>query len=164
MLFNPLSALRVAIFLVSWIIYSAGSTLAAEALDGFWKDSDGEVILEIKACGAARCGRVAWLKKPFGPDGKLLRDYRNPDPELRDRLVCGLEVVSGFKKQTDGTWGDGTVYVSDEGMSFSGFAEILSSTQVRVTGYLGISIFGSSEVWTKVSRPQGYCSRPKSAP
>jgi uncharacterized protein (DUF2147 family) len=126
-------------------------------LDGFWQDSDGEVILEIRPCGSGWCGKVAWLKQPLGPDGLALRDYRNPDPALRNRAVCGLQVVTGFKKQADGTWGDGTVYVSDEGMSFSGYAEVLSPVQIKVTGYIGLSIFGASEVWTKVSKPVEPC-------
>lgn len=87
-----------------------------------------------------------------------MRDYRNPDPSLRTRPVCGLEVVSNFKKQPDGSWGDGTVYVSDQGASYSGYAEILSSTQIKVTGYIGLPIFGVSEVWTKVTRPVEVCS------
>jgi uncharacterized protein (DUF2147 family) len=131
--------------------------VARESLDGFWQDSDGEVILEIRPCGSAWCGKVAWLKQPLGPDGLALRDYRNPDPALRKRPVCGLQVVTDFKKQADGTWGDGTVYVSDEGMSFSGYAEALSPTQIKVTGYVGLAIFGASEVWTKVSKPGEAC-------
>lgn len=125
--------------------------MAGEALDGFWMDSDGEVILQIGPCGNARCGRVAWLRLPLGGDGLPLLDYRNPDPALRSRPVCGLDVVSGFKKQPDGIWGDGTVYVSDLGMSFSGYAEVLNPTQVKVTGYVGLSIFGASEVWSRVA-------------
>jgi uncharacterized protein (DUF2147 family) len=137
--------------------FPAGATVG-ESLDGFWMDSDGEVILEIGACGDARCGKIAWLKKPLGPDGLPLRDFRNSDPTLRARPVCGLEVVSGFRKQADGAWGDGTVYVSDEGASYSGYAKILSPTQVKVTGYIGLMIFGASEVWTKVSIPFERCS------
>jgi uncharacterized protein (DUF2147 family) len=136
----------------------ATAAVAGEDLDGFWIDSDGEVILEIGPCGAARCGKVAWLKQPLGPDGRALRDYRNPDPALQRRPVCGLEVVSGFRKQTDGTWGEGTVYISDMGTTYSGYAQILSPVQIRVTGYVGFKIFGASEVWTKVSRPFESCS------
>ncbi len=132
-------------------------SVAADSLDGYWMDSDGEVILEIGQCGNARCGRVAWLRKPLGPDGRLLLDYRNPDPKLQKRPVCGLEVVSGFKKQPDGIWSDGTVYVSDLGQSFSGYAEILNPTQVKVTGYVILPLFGASEVWTKVSHPFPHC-------
>lgn len=130
---------------------------AAEGLDGFWMDSHGEVILEIGRCGNARCGRVAWLKKPRGPDYGPLRDFRNPDPKLRTRFVCGLPVVTGFKKQSDGTWGDGTVYVPDQGMSFSGYAEVLGPNHVKVSGYVLLPLFGSSEVWTRVNRQPPSC-------
>ena len=138
------------------------AALAGERLDGFWMDSDGEVVLEIKPCGDARCGKVAWLKQPLGPDGLALLDYRNPSPALQKRPVCGLEVVSNFKKQQDGTWGGGTVYVSDQGSSYSGYAEVLSPTQIRVTGYIGLPIFGISEVWTRVSKPVEQCLDPGS--
>ncbi len=133
---------------------------AAEPLDGFWIDSDGEVILEIGPCaagGAARCGKVAWLKQPNGADGKPQLDDKNPDPKLRSRPVCGLNVVTGFKRQSADTWGGGTVYVSDYGTSFSGSAQVLGATQVKVTGYVGIPFFGSSEVWSKVTQPVTPC-------
>jgi uncharacterized protein (DUF2147 family) len=137
----------------------AGAARAGESLDGYWMDSDGEVLLKIEPCGYAgmRCGRVAWLRKPLGADGGPLRDFRNPDARLRERLVCGLPVVLHFKKQSDGTWGDGTVYVPDHGMSFSGTAEVLGPTKVKVSGYMLLPIFGSSEVWTRVNRQPPTC-------
>jgi uncharacterized protein (DUF2147 family) len=130
---------------------------AAEHLDGFWIDSHGEVIMEFGPCGRLRCGRVAWLKKPRGPDYGPLRDFRNPDPKLRNRFVCGLTVVTGFKKQRDGTWADGNVYVPDHGMNFSGYAEVLSANKVKVTGYMVLPMFGSSEVWTRMPRKPPSC-------
>lgn len=123
---------------------------AAEKLDGYWMDSHGEVILVIRRCGRARCGKVAWLRKPRGPDGGPLRDFRNTDTKLRRRFVCGMRVVNNFKKQSDGSWGDGTVYIPDHGMTVSGYAQILSANRVKVTGYFLLPIFGSSEVWTRV--------------
>jgi uncharacterized protein (DUF2147 family) len=136
---------------------AAHSAHAGENLDGYWMDSDGEVILNIGPCGDARCGKVAWLKKPRGADGAPLRDYKNPDAKLQSRFVCGLPVVIGFKKQPDGTWGDGTVYVPDHGMSFSGYAEVLNPVQVKVSGYVLLPLFGSSEVWTRITRKPPSC-------
>ncbi len=124
---------------------------AAEKLDGYWIDSHGEVILNIRRCGKARCGKVAWLRKPRGPKGGPLRDFRNSDPKLQRRFVCGLYVVKGFKKQSGGTWGDGTVYIPDHGMTVSGYAQVLGRNRVKVTGYFLLPIFGSSEVWTRVN-------------
>jgi uncharacterized protein (DUF2147 family) len=139
------------------LLATVGGAHAGERLDGYWMDSDGEVLLQIGRCGNARCGRVAWLRKPRGPDGGPLRDFRNPDPRLQTRFVCGLPVVTGFKKQPDGTWSDGTVYVPDHGMSFSGYAEVLNVNQVKVSGYVFLPIFGSSEVWTRINRKPPSC-------
>lgn len=130
---------------------------ADNSLDGYWMDSHGEVIMQISACGPTRCGKVVWLQKPFGPDGKALRDFRNSDPSLQPRLVCGMTVATGFEKQSDGKWGNGTVYVPDLGMSFSGHAEVLSRMEVKVTGYVLIPLFGDSEVWKRVDPPQKVC-------
>ena len=68
-----------------------------------------------------------------------------------------MNVVMGFKKQPDGTWGEGTVYVPDHGMSFSGYAKMLNPNQVKVSGYVLIPLFGSSEVWTRVNRKLPSC-------
>ena len=151
---------RLIVIVAALVAVLSGATRvrAGESLDGYWMDSDGEVILELRPCGDSRCGKVVWLKQPLGPEGLPLRDYRNSDPNLSSRPVCGLEVVSGFKKQSDSSWGGGTVYVSDQGTSYSGVAKVLSPTKVEVTGYIGLPIFGASEVWTKVSRPPEICS------
>lgn len=135
----------------------AATAAAAPRLEGFWMDSDGEVIIEVAACSSGRCAKVAWLKQPLGPDGKALRDYKNPDAKLSSRAVCGLEIISGFKQQADGTWGGASVYVPDIGSSFSGKAVVLSETQIKVTGYVVLPIFGSSEVWTRVAGPPKTC-------
>jgi uncharacterized protein (DUF2147 family) len=151
------------------IVIAALGAVAAElraepGLDGYWMDSHGEVILEVGSCAIGKCARVAWLRLPNGPDGKPLLDYRNSDPALQKRPVCGLEVISGFTKQPDGTWGGGTVYVSDLGQSFSGYAEILSPTQVNVRGYILLPIFGESEVWSRVTKPFDHCLKGRITP
>jgi uncharacterized protein (DUF2147 family) len=135
----------------------ANPAAAPPSLDGFWIDSDGEVVLQVLPCGQARCAHVAWLKQPNGADGKPLLDFKNPDAGKRSKPVCGMRVINGFKPQQANVWGGGTVYVPDQGMSFSGYAEVLSPTQIKVTGYVALPIFGSSEVWSRVSAPAGHC-------
>jgi hypothetical protein len=121
-----------------------------ESLDGFWMDSHGEVILDIGRCGNARCGKVAWLQKPRGPDRGPLRDFRNSDPKLQPRFVCGLPVVTGFKKQADGTWGDGTVsFPTTAGF---GYAEVLGRI-IKERRAPFAAIFGSSGVDARQRKP-----------
>jgi uncharacterized protein (DUF2147 family) len=152
-----LRGLGLCLVTVAAIAAASVGARAGESLDGYWMDSDGEVLLNIGRCGNARCGKVAWLRKPRGADGGPLRDFRNPDARLQSRFVCGMTVVYGFMKQQDGTWTDGTVYVPDHGMSFSGKAEVLGTNHVKVSGYMFLPIFGSSEVWTRVNRQPPTC-------
>ena len=42
-------------------------------------------------------------------------------------------------------------------MSFSGEAEVLGPNHVKVSGYVLLPIFGSSEVWTRVNRKPPSC-------
>lgn len=151
---------RFALLLALAVLTSFGIRPAlANELDGFWMDSDGEVILEVEDCGEAMCAKVVWLRLPYGPDRLPLKDFRNPDAALQDREVCGLRVITGFTQQPDGTWGGGDVYVPDLGMSFSGYAEILSPTQIKVRGYVFLPLFGATEVWSRVAAPPYHCER-----
>jgi len=158
--------MRVVAGLIGSCLLAAFGAPAAEAasthtlpgsIDGFWIDSDGEVILQVLPCGIARCAYVAWLKQPNGADGKPLLDFRNPDTTKRGKRVCGMRVITGFKPQKSGIWGGGTVYVPDAGSTFSGYAEVLGPKQIKVTGYVVLSFFGSSEVWTRTNPPPGHC-------
>ena len=67
-------ARRLAVLTVALV--AAHGAQAGETLDGYWMDSDGEVILNIGPCGKARCGKVAWLRKPRGADGALCATTR----------------------------------------------------------------------------------------
>jgi uncharacterized protein (DUF2147 family) len=158
MLRSALSLGLALVFAGAGIAVGAGSARADE-LDGFWMDSHGEVVLEVQRCGQQMCAKVVWLRLPYGPDRKPLKDYRNPDAALQHRPVCGLRVIEGFTKQPDGTWGGGDVYVPDLGMSFKGYATVLSPTQIEVRGYVFLPLFGSSEVWSRVAKPAYHCER-----
>ncbi|AHB50004.1 hypothetical protein W911_05860 [Hyphomicrobium nitrativorans NL23] len=151
---------RFALSLVLAVLIGLGARSAsATELDGYWMDSDGEVVLEVGNCGAAMCAKVVWLRLPYGPDRLPLKDFRNPEASLQNRQVCGLNVITGFTKQPDGTWGGGNVYVPDLGMSFSGYAEVLSPTQIKVRGYVFLPLFGATEVWSRVAAPAYHCER-----
>ncbi len=155
---RSLGMLAQFLFLGSAVALLAAPARATE-LDGFWMDSHGEVVLQVEPCGKDMCAKVVWLRLPYGPDRLPLKDYRNPDAALQNRQVCGLRVITGFAKQEDGTWGGGDVYVPDLGMSFKGYATILSPTQIEVRGYVFMPLFGSTEVWSKVAKPAYHCEK-----
>jgi len=130
----------------------------ADAIVGLWRTApdpkDGAAIVEIVRDGETFAGRIVWLEKPlYGPDedrpGQPKVDLRNPDPSLRERPVLGLELLSGFR--FDGRkWKGGTIYDPASGTTYRCVMKLLGADRLKVRGYVGISLLGRTEVWTRV--------------
>lgn len=134
------------------LLIAAGPALAAEAPLGLWLSSKKALLVEIAPCEDARdalCGHIAWLKKTHRKDGSLRLDDRNPDPALRDRPWCGIEVIEGLRPAGDGRWEGGTVYDPKRGERFRLAVETRSDGRLEMRGYLGIELFGKTEIWTR---------------
>lgn len=145
---------------------SLGATLffsavrAAEPLPvaGLWLVEAKDGIVEIYPCGEAVCGSLVWLKVPRRPDGSIKRDDKNPKAELRSRLLCGLELMTGFKLDDPNHWTDGRIYSPDEGDTYSGKMTLTDADTLRLRGFVGISLFGKSQTWTRVPADSPRCS------
>jgi len=48
-------------------------------------------------------------------------------------------------------WSGGEIYKADEGDTYNANVTVLSSNKMKVRGYIGISMFGKSQTWTRVS-------------
>jgi uncharacterized protein (DUF2147 family) len=128
----------------------SGAASAAE-INGFWLTADGEAVVEVLACNppAQRCGRIVWLKKPLGADGKPLTDVNNPDAAQAKRGVCNLPIVLGMVAQADGSWDKGSGYDPDDGQKYTVAAKLLTPDQLSFSGYIGIKLVGRTETWTR---------------
>ena len=77
------------------------------------------------------------------------KDLMNPNPALRERDVLGVELFTNFIFK-DGTYEDGKIYDPESGktydckMSFSG-------KNLKVRGYVGISLFGRTEIFERLT-------------
>lgn len=134
----------------------ADSRVSVDAVLGPWLTEKKGAVIEIYECGEAGdrelCGRIAWLRKPYADDGTLKRDPENPDAALRDRPLCGIEVLTGLKRNDEDTWTFGRVYNPRDGKHYRAYLDAKSDGTVRIRGYVGIPLFGKSETWT---RPEG---------
>jgi uncharacterized protein (DUF2147 family) len=140
-----------------------GFAARAEDITGVWLTDDKEGAIEIRPCGENRCGRIAWMKDPKGEDGRPPVDRNNPDPNLRARPICGLQIISGLKPQADGSWGQGRVYDPDSGKTYDIKIRRETAGTVRATGYMGFELFGQSMEWRRAPQNLGRCdeTRPR---
>jgi uncharacterized protein (DUF2147 family) len=129
---------------------------AADDIVGTWYDQAKDAKIHIERCGENYCGKIVWLKQPNyppdskeGPAGTPKLDNNNPDSSLRRRPRLGLEIMRGFQFAGEDVWKDGKVYDPKSGKTYSGKITMRSRTELDLRGFVGISIFGRSEKWTK---------------
>ena len=144
---NPLLRLLVTLLFIAAPSGWAGPT----DVEGRWLSGDGEGWIEIQLVGESLIGVIAG--SPNNKKGDPPRfDDLNPDPELRSRALDGLTIMSGFTYAGDGRWVDGRVYDPDSGNTYKCTLTQVDRDTLKLRGYIGISLFGRSDTWTRDSK------------
>lgn len=115
-----------------------------EAILGVWMSAKKDTKFQIFKQGSKFYGKIIW------GTGSAAKDIRNPDEKLRDRDVVGLVILNDFIFDGSDTWEKGTIYDPREGKTYSCKLSLKSDNQLSVRGFVGISLFGRTEVWTKM--------------
>ncbi len=122
----------------------------ADAILGKWINPSGEGQIQIYKKGNLYFGKLAWIKEPEDPaTGKPKVDVNNPDKSLQSRPILGLELLKNFKFDGDDVYEGGTIYDPKSGKTYS-CKMTLSGNKLKIRGFIGISLLGRSEVWTRV--------------
>ena len=117
---------------------------------GTWTNQEKEARFEIYKCGDKLCGKITWLKEP-NRDGKPKTDVNNPDKKLQSQPLIGLVFLKGFEYDENNKWDDGTIYDPKSGKTYSSYMQMLSKDKMEVKGYIGISMIGRSQTWTRIN-------------
>ena len=135
------------------VLSLAASAEDNSAIEGVWINGDGDGWIELFIEGEELRGKI--IGSPDDPDN--LRpprlDTENPDPELRTRKLLGLVFLTGFRYDGDGTWKDGRIYDPNSGNTYKGTIKMESTERLKLRGYVGISVFGRTETWTRRQDP-----------
>jgi uncharacterized protein (DUF2147 family) len=145
--------LPAAMLMGAWLVAAPAATRATEpdpAVLGLWLTEKKGLVVDLYPCGDEICGRIAWLRKPtWKSTGELRRDTKNPDPMLRGRAWCGIEVIQGLEADGDGLWDNGKFYNPKDGGTYSLAIEPEADGTLKARGYLGIKLLGKSETWAR---------------
>ncbi|AYA36468.1 DUF2147 domain-containing protein [Hymenobacter oligotrophus] len=120
---------------------------------GVWTNSEKKATFEIYQCGNGKklCGKIVSLTTPNDPKtGKPKTDSQNPNPKLRTRPRLGLVFMESFEYDEDNKWDDGKIYDPETGKTYSCYMKMLNANTMEVKGYIGISMIGRSQTWTRV--------------
>jgi uncharacterized protein (DUF2147 family) len=102
-------------------------------------------------------GRIRFVRSPDGTYSGILvggkdpgTDVNNKDPALRKRPLLGTVLIWHLRPD-DGEYVDGYVYNPRNGETYRMKAELTGKTTLEVRGYLGISLLGQSQTWTRAN-------------
>jgi uncharacterized protein (DUF2147 family) len=127
-------------------------TFNADDIVGTWANSDNVMKVKIEKIGTHYFGKLVWLEKPNEPDGAPKLDKNNPDPNLRKVPFIGLRVMKDMKYKGEGVWGGGTLYDPEKGKTYGCKITLVSFNQASIRGYIGVSLLGKSEKFSRVSK------------
>lgn len=81
-------------------------------------------------------------------------DVNNPDDARRNDPLIGLVILKDLQFDSGGEWKDGTVYDPKNGKTYKCMLELLDKNKLRITGYIGFTWIGRSEVWHRIGNIQ----------
>jgi uncharacterized protein (DUF2147 family) len=121
-----------------------------DAIIGVWKNGEGTGHIQISRNGEKYQGRIVWLKEPIDPEtGKPKLDKQHPDEAARNRPIMGLVNMWGFHFSKEGVWEGGKIYDPKKGSTYSCTIRMKDVNTLEVRGYIGISLIGRTDVWTR---------------
>lgn len=174
-LYSPLSAVRNdRVWLASWrqpcraallnlavalsLFVTPRTAAPADIPQGEWL-LDGRVVVQIFDCASKMCGRILWLKISRDPQGQLDRDKNNPNPALRNRLLCGLTILWNLQLTSPDRWENGWFYNPDDGKTYRVTAQLEHSDTIIARIYLGVPLLGKTKTLGRVAHgtSAGWC-------
>jgi uncharacterized protein (DUF2147 family) len=143
-----------------WIITTLLFTLNAYAVEndailGIWTVQKDDARIEIAKAGDGTLeGKIVWLQNPVYPEGeadagKPKRDKNNPDTSKQNDPLLGLKLLHGFVYTGDNLWKEGKIYDPKNGKTYSCKLTLTDAKTLEVRGFIGISLLGRTDVWTR---------------
>lgn len=126
----------------------------ADDIIGHWKNGEGTGIIQIyKTTSGHYAGKIVWLRDPIDPEtGKPKLDKRNPEASKRTQPTLGLVNMHGFRFDAeDKKWEHGKIYDPKNGKEYACKITAKDKDHIDVRGYIGVSIIGRTDTWTRVA-------------
>jgi uncharacterized protein (DUF2147 family) len=121
----------------------ASDDQAAQIL-GNWLTEPRDGIIEISLTSDG-----SYQGKIVGGNDPQRLDQHNPDPARRSQTLLGQTILRGMKYDGEGKWSGGSIYDPDSGRTYKCHLQRLDKERLQVRGFIGFSLLGRSQVWTR---------------
>ena len=111
-----------------------------------WFNEDQTGKIEIYKAGETYSGKIVWLAELEKNPGRSPKDKNNPNPELRNRNILGMDIITGLQ-YSGGKWINGTIYTPKRGIYADCEVELLSNGRLKIM--VSKSGFTKTQIWTR---------------
>jgi uncharacterized protein (DUF2147 family) len=146
------------LFLILVFAASIPSWAGSDDILGTWLNQKQDAKIDVFKCGNDFCGKIVWLKEPSYPAGSKLGtpgtpklDHYNPEAALKKDPLMGMQIMQGFQFSGGNLWKSGKIYDPDSGKTYSAKATLVSATELDLRGFVGVSLLGRTEKWTRAN-------------
>ncbi|MFL4998605.1 MAG: DUF2147 domain-containing protein [Microvirga sp.] len=108
---------------------------------GTWLTQSGDTRVRIAKCGTALCGIIV--------SSTYQKDTNNPDPNLRERSMVGVQMISDIRPSSDGF--SGQLYNPQDGKTYTGKLKVMSPNTLQLSGCVLGGLICRSQTWTKAN-------------
>lgn len=123
-------------------------SINSQTIFGKWNSrSDAGVVDSVLEVYEKNGKAYAKLVQVLNPNRKGARCV-NCDGKFKDRLVLGLDILSGLEKDDD-EWSGGTIIDPRNGNTYSCYIKLIQANKLKLRGYIGLSLFGKTAYWER---------------
>ncbi len=125
---------------VTLALLTLSTAKAASPLDGLWLTRDHDGVMQVSSCGNALCVEIV---------GMIMDHRSDPAPlDYRGEPQCHLRLVDDARPAGPNLW-RGHILDPRNGSTYG--VELLRepSGNLALRGYLGFSLFGQTQTWTR---------------
>jgi uncharacterized protein (DUF2147 family) len=148
---------KISVLFMATIVALGFSTWAAAPDDeilGIWHTTDDKSQVQIFKEHGKYFAKIISLKKPNWPAddpqaGRPKNDRLNPQRELRQRPIVGMQFMNDFGHTGDNLWSGGRIYDPESGKTYKCKISLIGKDRLEVRGYVGVSLLGRTVVWTR---------------
>ena len=115
-----------------------------QAVLGNWLVQSRDGIIQIsRAQDGTYQGRIVGGTDPHSLDRK------NPDPAKRQNTITGTIILTNLKYAGQSRWKDGRIYDPSSGKTYKCNLQLMNRDSLKIRGYIGFSLIGGSQLWTR---------------
>ena len=122
-----------------------------DAVVGTWLNGSKKGHVQIYKQDDKYFGKLIFLTEPNDPITKKPKlDKNNPDAKLKARALMNMNIMTNFEFDGGVIWDEGKIYNPEDGKTYSCKMTLKNPNTLDVRGYVGISLIGKTQVWTRV--------------